>query len=203
MNNPSAYLFDEVLTPLHEDLESISLYDDSGMVGVTMCVDAAKPANGACGSDPRGGRTEYARCYPEDYPSGGCGLHTSVEYCSGGGVATEYCHKFAEVDSSVSIGSKGLLKVSSSQLSSMLAPGGYMPDSFRQNNYIYLSSGTFHGISGNLTQWRDAPYLICPEHTQAAWEKYEQEQMATEPPTDPAAPADPIWPEAPFLPLPG
>ena len=38
----------------------------------------------------------------------------------------------------------------------------------------------FHGINGNLVQWRDAPYLICPVHTQAAWEAYEAEQ-ATEP----------------------
>lgn len=195
VNNPSAYLFDEVLSPLHDGLESVSLYDDSGMVGVTMCVDAAEPANGACDADPRGGRTEYAKCYPEDYPSGGCDLHTSVEWCNGGGVATDYCKKFSEVDSSVKFTNKGLLKISSSLLNSMLAPGGYMRDIFFQNDYVYLSEGTYTGVKGNLDQWMDAPYLVCPEHTQKAWEKYEEEQLATEPPTDPPTePADPIIP---------
>ena len=123
--------------------------------------------------------------YPEDREGGGCSKHVAVEYCSGGGVATEYCHMFADADGSATFKQKGLLKVTKSELSNMLAPGGYMPKEFQQDNYIYLINGSggdavFQGIKGNLKQWKDAPYLICPVHTKAAWEKYEAEQ-ATEP----------------------
>ena len=60
-----------------------------------------------------------------------------------------------------------------------------MPKEFQQDNYIYLitdsgGDAVFRGIKGNLKQWKDAPYLICPVHTKAAWAKYEAEQ-ATEP----------------------
>ena len=101
---------------------------------------------------------------------------------------------FAEVDGSFSISQKGLLKVTQSELSSMMAPGGYMAPEFHQDNYIYLigsggEDAVFHGINGNLVQWRDAPYLICPVHTQAAWEAYEAEQ-ATEP--EETLPAEPV-----------
>ena len=151
-------------------------------------------ARDACGADVRGSRTESAMLYPEDREGGGCSKHVLVDYCSGGGVATEYCHMFAEVDGSVSIGQKGLLKVTQSELSNMLAPGGYMAPEFHQNNYIYLigkggSDAVFRGIKGDLVQWRDAPYMICPVHTKNAWEEYEAAQ-ATEPEeTQPLEPA--------------
>jgi membrane peptidoglycan carboxypeptidase len=185
VNNPSAALFKKVMTPIHKGLSDVKLFDTSDMVWATMCVDSGKYANSACGADVRGKRTESAMLYPEDREGGGCTKHVLVDYCSGGGVATEYCHMFAEVDGSVSIGQKGLLKVTQSELSNMLAPGGYMASEFHQNNYIYLigkggGDAVFHGIKGDLVQWRDAPYMICPEHTKAAWEAYEAEQ-ATEP----------------------
>ena len=185
VNNPSAALFKKVMTPIHKGLPDVKLFDTSNMVWATMCVDSGKYANSACSIDIRGSRTESAMLYPEDREGGGCSKHVAVEYCSGGGVATEYCHMFAEVDGSVTFKQRGLLKVTKSELSSMLAPGGYMPKEFQQDNYIYLINGSggdavFHGIKGNLKQWKDAPYVICPVHTKAAWEKYEAEQ-ATEP----------------------
>lgn len=207
VNNPSAVLFKKVMTPIHQGLEDVSLYDTSGMVWASMCLDSGKYATAACGADVRGSRTESAMLYPEDRTGGVCTDHVLVEYCSGGGVATEYCHMFAEVDGTVSFTDKGLLKVTQSELSSMLAPGGYMAPEFRQNNYIYLigndgSDAVFRGINGDLTQWRDAPYVICPVHTKAAWEAYEAEQ-ATEPEEtqpvdpDPDLPApDPTEPDA-------
>ena len=196
VNNPSAVLFKKVMTPIHQGLSSISLYDTSDMVWATMCVDSGKYANSACGIDIRGSRTESAMLYPEDREGGGCNKHVAVEYCSGGGVATEYCHMFAEVDGTVSFSQKGLLKVTQSELSNMLAPGGYMASEFHQDNYIYLigsggADAVFHGINGDLVQWRDAPYLICPVHSQAAWEAYEAEQ-ATEP--EETLPSDPVEP---------
>jgi membrane peptidoglycan carboxypeptidase len=197
VNNPSAVLFKKVMTPVHQGLSDVKLFDTSDMVWATMCVDSGKYANSACGIDIRGSRTESAMLYPEDREGGGCSKHVAVEYCSGGGVATEYCHMFAEIDGTVSFSQKGLLRVTQSELSNMLAPGGYMDTMFHQDNYIYLigsggADAVFHGIKGNLVQWRDAPYLICPVHTQTAWETYEAEQ-ATEPeetlPADPAEPS--------------
>jgi len=35
----------------------------------------------------------------------------------------------------------------------------------------------------------DAPYVVCPIHTQKAWEEYEAAQ-ATEPPTEPEKPEE-------------
>ena len=197
VNNPSAVLFKRVMTPVHSGLKDASLYSSKGMVSATMCVDSGQYATSACSADIRGSRSESAMLYPEDRSGGTCSDHVMVDYCSGGGVATEYCHKFAEVDDSVKIKKVGLLKRTKAELSSMLAPGGYMPASFRKDNYIYLinsngSDAVFKGINGNLKQWKDAPYLICPEHTPTAWAEYEESQ-ATEPPTEPPVdtPVDP------------
>lgn len=192
VNNPSSVLFKKVMTPIHQGLEDVELYDSTGMVWATMCVDGAGYANGACSKDIRGSRTESALVYPEDRPGGSCTDHVLVDYCSCGGVATEYCLKFAEVDSSVKISSVGLLKRTKSELSSMLQPGSYMDPIFLKDNYIYYvnengSDAVFHGINGNLQQWKDAPYVICPEHTADAWTAYEEAQ-ATEPPTEPSTP---------------
>jgi membrane peptidoglycan carboxypeptidase len=185
VNNPSAVLFRKVMTPVHQGLSNVKLYNTSNMVSATMCVDSGKNANSACSIDVRGNRTESALLYPEDRIGGGCTKHVAVEYCSGGGVATEYCHMFADADGSATFKQKGLLKVTQSELSKMLAPGSYMPAEFRQDNYIYLidsdgDDAVFRGIKGNLKQWKDAPYLICPVHTKSAWETYEAEK-ATEP----------------------
>ena len=48
-----------------------------------------------------------------------------------------------------------MLKRTKAELSSMLAPGGYMPASFRKDNYIYLVDGNgnpipFYGIHGDI-----------------------------------------------------
>ena len=65
-----------------------------------------------------------------------------------------------------------------------------MDPSIRQDKYIYLINGNgsdavFKGINGNLKQWKDAPYVICPAHTPTSWAEYEEAQ-ATEPPTEPS-----------------
>ncbi len=199
VSNPSAYLFETVLDGLHTGLESKSLYSTRDMVKVTMCLDSGKPATEACSADPRDlSRTSSAYVYPEDRPEGGCHMHTMVDYCSGGGVATDYCHKFAEVDSSVKITEKGLLKLTMGQLDEMLRPGKYMHSEFRQDNYIYLvdengRDATFYGYDGDLRQWMDAPYKVCPKHTKDAWEEYEEEQ------NQPTLPD--LFPDIPFNPF--
>lgn len=203
VNNPSASLFKKVMTPIHSGLNDVSLYSTSGMVWATMCVDSGGYATSACSADIRGGRTESAMLYPEDRSGGACTDHVLVDYCSGGGVATEYCRKFAEVDDSVKITKEGLLKRTQSELSTMLAPGGYMDPAIRSNNYIYLinsngSDAVFKGIDGKLKQWKDAPYVICPEHTPTAWAEYEEAQ-ATEPPTEPPVEPPVVTPTEPVV----
>ncbi len=179
VSNPSAYLFEKVLDGLHKGLKSKSLYSTQDMVEITMCLDSGKLATKACSSDPRElSRVGTAYVYPEDRPEGACYMHTMVDYCSGGGVATEYCEKFAEVDSSVKITQKGLLKVTMDQLDAMLRPGKYMRSDFRQDNYIYLVDedgydATFYGYDGDLRQWMNAPYMVCPKHTKQEWLDYE------------------------------
>ena len=181
VNNPSAYLFKKVLNPLHKSLDSISLYDTDDMVKVTMCLDSGLRATEACLEDVRDlSRISTAYVYPEDRESKYCEKHVMIPCCSEGGVATEYCHLFAGVNSSVTITDQSLLKMTQEELTEMLKPGKYLKKDFKSNDYIYLvdkegADAVFTGIDGELKQWRDAPYVICSKHTKNAWEKYQQQ----------------------------
>ncbi len=185
-NNPSAVLFNRVMSRVHDGLDTGSVYTDENMVWVSMCCDSMGYAGSACSADVRSiSRVESAPIYPEDRSGYSCGKHVMVEYCSGGGVATEYCKKFAEADGSATFSDVGLLKLTSGELSNILSPGGYMNSEMRQNNYIYLigsggADATFNGIGGGLTQWKSAPYVICPVHTPDAWAAYEQQKAEEE-----------------------
>ena len=200
VNNPSAALFKKVLGPLHKGLSDVELYDTSDMITVSMCIDSGKYATSACKADIRGSRVGSAKVYPEDRPgTGSCDDHVMVDYCSGGGVATEFCKKFAETDSSVSFDEVALLKVTQKELSNMLRPGSYMKSYFKKNNYIYLigsdgKDAVFKGISGDLSQWRDAPYMICPVHTEEAWVRYQKEQEAEQEEIEEIKPIEPFDP---------
>ena len=198
--NPSSYLFRKVMTPLHEGKEDIALYDASKMVSVSVCVYSGKLATDACRNDIRNGLNgqsfscvQTALVYPEDIPDGYCDKHTEVEYCSGGGVATEYCHKFAEVDAGVTFRESSLVKMTQEELDEIAKAKSYnLLDIYEQDVFVYLvnengSDGVFKGIYGNLDQDVDAPYIVCPAHTKEAWEKYQQSQK----PTDPTEPSDP------------
>ena len=194
VNNPSAYLFKKVLNPIHKSLDSKSLYDTGDMVKVTMCLDSGKRATEACTADVRNlSRVATAFVYPEDRTDEYCDQHVALAYCSGGGVATEYCHHFASVDSSVIIEDKALLRMTQEAIDEMLLPGKYLKKDFKVNDYIYLVDEEgidvpFAGIDGELRQWMDAPYVICPAHTKEAWEKY---QAQITPPTEPPVENEP------------
>ena len=137
-----------------------------------------------------------ALVYPGDGPKKSCTKHTMVEYCSGGGVATEYCRMFAGVDT-VKIDSRALLKLTPAkveQINSAYKHG--LNGDFRDNRYVYYVSEdgsplNWHGFNGKANEGINAPYLVCPVHTAQAWADYEASQ-ATEPPTeapDPVVPA--------------
>ena len=197
VNNPSAYLFKQVMQPLHTGKANVNLHNESVMTTTTVCLDSGLLATDACKADVRGeDRTNTVKIYPEDRQTLECDKHVMVDYCSGGGVATEWCQHFAEVDETVKLEQKSLVKLTQEQINEMLKAERYnLKEMFLQDNYVYLidkdgSDGVFKGFKGKLKQETDAPYMICTTHTQQAWEEYEKQQ-AEQQPTDPSDPSDP------------
>ena len=194
-NNPAAVLFSKVLKPLHSGLAKKSLYSTSNFRGYSMCLDTGDAATSACEKDLRyylsgTSRTASAYAYKGDGPSGTCDRHVLVEYCTtGGGVATEYCHKFAEVEN-VSIDSRALLKLTPSEVQEIKdALSAGLRSAFADNRYVYyISEGggdlDWHGFDGTANRNVNAPYVVCTEHTKETWDAYvaEKEAEATEPP---------------------
>ena len=197
VNNPAAYLFKQVMQPLHSGKKNISLYDDYAMTYTTVCLDSGLLATDACKADIRGeDRTNRVLVYPQDRQTMECDKHVLVEYCSGGGVATEWCKHFAEVDETVKIEEKSLVKLTQEQINEMLKAERYnLKEMYLQDNYVYMvkqdgSDEIFKGFKGNLKQEEQAPYLICAEHTRQSWEEYEKLQQEQEP-TEPSEPSLP------------
>ena len=192
--NPACILWKKVMQPLHSGKSNVSLYDTSGMTTVKVCLDSGMLATEACESDVRTTgdfkRTAEARVYWEDAPSKKCTKHVQVDYCSGGGVATEYCAVFAKFDDSVKITKKSLVKLTLEDLDEIQRVKSYrLYEQFLQDNYVYLvnpdgTDGTFKGFNNNINAKEKAPYLTCPTHTKAAWDKL----LATMDPNDPNHP---------------
>ena len=185
-NNPSAVLFKKVMGPLHSGLQNVALYDSSAMRGVSVCLDSGLLATEACKNDVRGeSRVRSAQIYPGDGPGKSCNKHVQVDYCSGGGVATEYCQHFAEVDTTVKIEKKSLVKLTQKEMNEIKsAMYSNLQAMFYQDNYVYFvkddgSDGSYKGFSGKVNAKTDAPYLVCPTHTEEAWKKYQEENPTT------------------------
>ncbi len=186
--NPAVQLWKKVMAPLHSGKSDISLYDESKMTSVTVCLDSGKLATDACKSDPRSGqvdRTASALVYEEDIPTETCDKHVEVDYCSGGGVATEYCQHFAEVDETVKISKKGLVKLTQSEIDDIVKALKYnLNKAFSSDDYIYLvdkdgNDMPFYGINGDINKSVEAPYKVCTKHTQQAWEEYLKQNPPT------------------------
>jgi membrane peptidoglycan carboxypeptidase len=179
--NPAARLWRMVMMPVHEGLPNEGLFNGNAFRSVGVCLDSGKLATAACKSDVRGDRVSYANCYPEDIPSGTCSKHVSVEYCvTGGGVATEYCSMFADVE----IASRSLVKLTQAEVNEIRnAISAGLVDIYYDDGYVYyLGSGdgeAWHGFRDDYPD-NDRPYLLCPTHTKEAWEEYQAEQEATE-----------------------
>lgn len=194
--NPAARLFRKVMQPLHDGKERIVLHDTSGMYSSSMCMDSGKFATDACFMDVRGSRTESGYYYPGDLNAGSCDKHVMVDYCSGGGVATEFCRMFAE-DDLATISRVSLVKMTQSELEELKMAGNVGLNSrYLQDNYVYLinadgTDASFKGFYGNINQNIDAPYMVCPVHNQQTWDEYQESLKPTEPETVP-----PTEPEA-------
>ena len=210
VNNPSAYLFKQVMGPLHKGKSDITLYSSSKMMPVNICLMSGKIATDACLHDIRLDNiyepdafivTSESKVYLEDMPTEVCDMHVMLDYCSGGGVATQWCRNFANVDSTVTLRRRSLVRMTQAEvdLIKQVAPYQLLLDYVR-NDYIYLinqdgSDGTFKGLWGDLVQSIEAPYAVCPIHTEQAWLLYEALHPTT--PTDPTAPTAPTTPSIP------
>lgn len=208
--NPAAYLFKQVMGPLHRNKSDITLYSTSKMQPVNMCLASGKIATDACLHDIRLSSkynpddfivTSESRVYAEDMPTEYCDKHVMLDYCSGGGVATQWCRNFAQVDTTVKLRQEALVRMTQSEIDEILKAEPYkLLTDYLRNDYIYLinpdgSDAIFKGLKDDLIQNVEAPYGVCPIHTQQAWELY----VALHP-TDPTGPAGPTIPMPPMLP---
>jgi len=78
-----------------------------------------------------------------------------------------------------------------------------LDENFFRDDYIYLvtkdgKDAKFKGLNGDANKDVDAPYLVCPVHTEKAWAEYEAQQ-----PTEPSFPDFPFWPVDPTDPTQG
>ena len=181
VNNPAAALFKKVMGPLHSGKSNLLLYGSNRLQPVNICLHSGKIATAACSKDVRLMKpinpsdfitTSQAVVYPEDMPKETCDKHVLVDYCSGGGVATDRCKELAKTNSSIKITQRALVKLTQSEIDSMLKAEPYkLLRDYLRNDYVYYinadgSDGWFRGIKNNLSQTVRAPYQVCPAHGQ-------------------------------------
>ncbi len=201
--NPACILWRKVMQPIHQGLENGSLYDGTGFRSVSVCLDSGLLATDACKHDVRGiGRVSTAYCYKEDIPSGSCGKHVMVDYCiTGKGVATDYCYKFAAVEDEnvgeVEIEERSLVKLTQEEIDAIKAAGkvGLVSD-YTVDYYVYLVDGdgdpiNWYGFNGKANKGEKAPYILCPVHTQEAWEEYQKQKEEEEKEEETTVPSEP------------
>ena len=64
---------------------------DPGVLTLNFCADCGKLSTDLCKSDRRGSRVTVGYFTVDNMPKGYCDCHTVIKYCSGGGIAGEYC----------------------------------------------------------------------------------------------------------------
>ena len=177
--NPAARLWKQVMQPIHAGLPSEGLYNGNAFQSVGVCLDSGKRATAACQADVRGiDRIHYVNCYPEDAPQETCDKHMPVNYCvTGGGVATDWCYKFAEYED-VDIRSLSLVKMTPEEVDEIRqAMGKGLLEAFYNDSYVYFVDNDgnpipWHGFNNDRNLDLSVPYLPCPYHTQEAWENF-------------------------------
>ena len=189
-NNPAAELFRKVLSQVHTGLPAAYMYDATGMVGVSVCLDSGGLATEACKIDVRTSaglsRVDSALVYREDVPKTVCTKHVQVDYCIGGnGVANDYCKKFAS-ENETTIEKRSLVKMTQAEITAIsLARYHGLDAIYADEHYMYLvdatgKDGVFKGINGTSNKNVTAPYIVCPVHTKETWDKYQKDQANNE-----------------------
>ncbi len=176
--NPAAVLWRKVMQPIHAGLPRVPSFNGDGMYSYDICLDSGLRATAACRKDARGiNRISNVKCYPDDAPEGYCNVHVSVDYCvTGGGVAGEYCSKFEDVE----IENRSLVKLNDEQVDMIkksLKLG--LRDVYGEDSYVYFitkkgKDQAWYGFNGMASNSEKRPYLVCREHTEEAWEKYQE-----------------------------
>ena len=185
--NPAARLWKMVMEPIHKGLPKEGLYNGNAMQSVSVCLDSGMKATAACTNDARAiNRVSTALVYPEDMPEGTCNKHISMEYCiTGGGVATQYCAQFPDAQ----IEARSLVKLTQGEINEIRgARHAGLVDTYLLDGYVYLINDSgegipWHGFNGTANNGVELPYLVCPVHSQTAWDDY-QNQSGTQPPED-------------------
>lgn len=194
-SNPAGRLFKAVMQPLHEGKPSMSLYSLNGARGYNVCLDSGLSSSGACAQDVRSylyglNRVSTAYAFKGDGPEGTCSKHVEVDFCvTGSGVATEYCSKFPDV----TIKKLSLVKLTEQEVAELkaVASRGLIP-TYVVDNYVYYvdrdgDPAAWHGFNGKAQPDEKTPYIVCPVHSQKAWEEFEAAQAPAETPAEPAA----------------
>ncbi|MBR2889793.1 MAG: transglycosylase domain-containing protein [Oscillospiraceae bacterium] len=205
INNPAAYLFRQVMRPLHSGLEKIRTYDSSNFYWVDICLDSGLLATDACRADARNDddfdRIDNVPVYWEDRPTETCDKHVMMDFClEGDGVANEWCLHFAndaEEADRIKVEKRGLCRTTREELDEMLKAKEYrLWEEFLLENWVYLvdergrDDNSYKGLEpgSEVNKDIDSPYKVCSLHTQEAWEAYLASQVPepTEPePTEP------------------
>ena len=166
--NHALAIFDDVM---HRAVEITGIRErqfktDGSVVAVRYCKDSGMLLSDACHYDPRGDRSEIGYFKKGTEPKTECQCHVLIDYCEGGGVASEscpeeHCHKTA------------LLRVTRSfprQIRVLDAPysyGGYYIENGRElsENEPYYAGK--YKTKQNFGIGMDViPYNhVCPAHT--------------------------------------
>ena len=176
--NPAARLWRMVMQPIHQGKPAIGLYNGNKFSTVSVCLDSGLRATAACTKDARGiARTSTAYAYYEDIPGGACNKHVTMDYCTtGGGVCTEYCHLFEDVE----ITEKSLVKMNKAEIEEIKRAASVgLYDVHSTNGYIFFTEGKWKGFNNEYSD-NEYSYLSCPVHTKEAWEKLEEEKRKEE-----------------------
>ena len=111
-----------------------------------------------------------------------------VDFCNGGGVANDYCYRFADVGEAT-ISDMALVKLTSGEVSQIRTAGKYgLGSDYRDNRYVYYISESggdmnWHGFDGNANSGVSAPYVVCSKHNSETWNAY-LASLVPETPTD-------------------
>ena len=188
--SPANQLFKKVMGPMHKGKSNKALYSTKNMAQIEVCLESGKLATDACKADVRTVTGDLSRIYKvwvyqDDVPKEKCDQHVMVSYCSGGGVANEYCANFAAVDPNVVVSEQALVRLTTDQINAIKKAYSHgLRDEYKTNNFVYSvdnkgNDSVFKGFKDDVKQDVVAPYVICPVHTQKAWEEYEHNHPTT------------------------
>ncbi len=185
--NPACILWKKVMLQLHQDKETVPLYDTTGMVQIDVCLDSGKRATPACRADIRADQLSRVQSkiwvYPEDAPTESCDKHVYVDYCvEGDCFANSWCQKFHNAGYCSLLSEKySLVKLTQSRMDDLYALRNYkLVANYLRDDYVYLVDNygndlPYHGFSGNVNHTVTMPYECCQIHTRDAWEKLKED----------------------------